>query len=184
MSHYIFVWAWAGETRSVKHVVTPVLLEFHPPVRPHPRDRGHCAHRKDFRRFGGIYPLGGFALSSSVYLFNKKADLPSALSKFYARLRFISSARSARARARGWYPRDGYPRMCNKRYFYRFSPPLSSKVRSLRINILICIPVSCICMPRFVHRFMHQDTGFILTYLSLSISAFSSLVRIDLLAYR
>lgn len=33
MSHYIFVWAWADETRSVKHVVTPVLLEFHPPVR-------------------------------------------------------------------------------------------------------------------------------------------------------
>jgi len=33
MSHYIFVWAWAGETRSVKHVVMPVLLEFHPPVR-------------------------------------------------------------------------------------------------------------------------------------------------------
>lgn len=44
MSHYIFVWAWAGEARSVKHVVTPV-----PPGIPssrgaHPRDHGLCAY--------------------------------------------------------------------------------------------------------------------------------------------
>lgn len=68
MSHYIFVWAWAGETRSVKHVVTPV-----PPGIPssrgaHPRDRGHCAHWKDFRRFGGAYLLGARSRSFLLFL--------------------------------------------------------------------------------------------------------------------
>lgn len=58
MSHYIFVWAWAGEARSVKHVVTPVLLEFHPPVGFTHVTVGLCDPLKRFPSIHvDIYPL-------------------------------------------------------------------------------------------------------------------------------
>jgi len=86
MSHYIFVWAWADETRSVKHVVTPVLLEFHPPVGLTHVTVGFVPIEKISVDSVVSIRSARFALFSFFYLFNKKTDLslPLPFSEFYS----------------------------------------------------------------------------------------------------
>jgi len=86
MSHYIFVWAWASETRSVKHVVTPVLLEFHPPVGLTHVTVGFVSIEKISVDSVVSIRSAHFVLFSFFYLFNKKTDLslPLPFSEFYS----------------------------------------------------------------------------------------------------
>lgn len=72
MSHYIFVWAWAGETRSVKHVVTPVLLEFHPPAGLTHVTVGFVPIERISVDFGDIYPLSAFRFFPPLSIFSIK----------------------------------------------------------------------------------------------------------------
>lgn len=75
MSYYIFVWAWAGETRSVKHVVTLVLLEFHPPVGLTRVTMGFVLIEKISVDSIVSIRSAYFAPFSPFCLFNKEADL-------------------------------------------------------------------------------------------------------------
>lgn len=121
MSHYIFVWAWASETRSVKHVVTPVLLEFHPPVGLTHVTVGFVPIEKisvdsvvsiRSARFASPPPLSIFSIKRRIY------HCPYHFSEFYSFT--IYSSNSKYFAGKCFVPMDVLGYVCNKFYLIRF----------------------------------------------------------------